>query len=184
MTQITTPSPVSPAPGPQDAHGKAWVWPAIVIALLSLQIVICLVAYLVATGDPSQVVISNYHTKALEWDKYMAEQRAGDALGWQAELDVALEADMFGDRTVRLSMKDAGGEPLTGASIRVRAFHYARADQAVESELKEAAPGEYLAALNMRKAGRWELSFVVSRGEDTAPFTIRQQVGADNWSPR
>lgn len=189
MTQLTThtadqPSPEPGADAPGEAHGRAWVWPAIVIGLLSLQVVICLAAYIVATSDPSQVVVSNYHSKALAWDEHMAELRAGEALGWRAELVVSQEADMLGDRTVRLSLKDAQGEPLTGASVGVSAFHFARANKIIEADLQEAAPGEYVARMKMRKTGRWELAFVARRGEAVYPFTLQQQVGAGGWSPR
>lgn len=193
MTQLTThtadqpspePGPDAPGDTPEAAHGRAWVWPAIVIGLLSLQVVICLAAYIVATSDPSQVVVSDYHSKALAWDEHMAELRAGEALGWRAELVVSQEADMLGDRTVRLSLKDAQGEPLNGASVGIRAFHFARANIIVEADLKEAAPGEYVTRMKMRKTGRWELAFVVRRGEDVYPFTLQQQVGSDGWRPR
>jgi nitrogen fixation protein FixH len=185
MTQATADSPASePPPGPDPAHRRAWVWPGIVIGLLTMQVIICLAAYLVATSDPSQVIVSNYHEKALAWDQHMAELRAGEALGWLAELKVAGEADMLGERTVRLSLKDAQGEPLTGASVGVSAFHFARADITFDTDLKEAVPGEYVGRLKMRKAGRWELSFVAQRGEDAYPFTLQRQVGTARWRPR
>jgi len=183
MTQITAPNPVSPDPDPDVGHGKAWVWPGIVVALLFMQVLICVVGYLMANSDPSQVVVSNYHEKALAWDQHMAKLRAGEALGWKAELDIARDADMLGDRTVRLSIKDADGEPLTGAAVRVEAFHFSRADQVVQAELKEAAPGEYLASMKMRKTGRWDLDFVVQKGQDVDPFTLQHQVGPVRWVP-
>ncbi len=193
MTQLTakTPPPGSPPPAPGDSqpegeekYGPAWVWPAIVVGMLGVQIIICTISFFVATSDPSQAIVRDYHTKALAWDEHMAELRAGEALGWNVALVVAESADMLGDRTVRLSLKDAQGEPLTGASVSVVAFHLARASQVVEAELKEAAPGEYVTQMKMRKAGLWELGFVARRGEDVYPFTLKQQVGADRWAPR
>ena len=182
MTQLTAQTPSQP--DGEEQHGPAWVWPAIVVGLLSLQIVICMIAFFVATSDPSQAIVRDYHTKALAWDEHMAELRAGEALGWDVELVVAEAADMLGDRTVRLSLKDAQGEPLTGASVSVIAFHLARASQVVEAELKEAAPGEYVTQMKMRKAGLWELAFQARRGEDVYPFTLKQQVGADRWGSK
>lgn len=184
MTQAGLHNPIPPTPDTGDTHGGAWKWPTIVIGLLSLQIVICMVAFFVATADPSQVVVNNYHTKALAWDEHRAEQRAGEALGWHTELDIAEQADMLGDRTVRLSMKDAEGQPLVGATISVRAYHFARANQPVQAEMTEAAPGEYIVSMNMRKPGRWELTFDVTRGEDRYPIILQQQVGETKWVPR
>ena len=121
MTQFTAQTP-PPAPGLGDSsgpdgeqgHGGAWIWPTIVVGMLGMQIILCSVAFFVATSDPSQAVVHDYHTKALAWDEHMAGLRAGEALGWSVELVVAESADMLGDRTIRLSLKDAQGGPLTG----------------------------------------------------------------------
>ncbi len=191
MTQLTAQTPPPPGDSPGDSpgdlneeHGGAWIWPTIVLGLLGLQIVICLVAFVVATSDPSGAVVRDYHSKALAWDEHMAKQRAGEALGWGVALVVAERADMLGGRMVRLSMKDTQGEPLTGVAVGVSAFHLARASQVFDADMKEAAPGVYVTQMKMRKAGRWELVFVARRGEDVYSFTLRQQVGADGWKPR
>ncbi len=184
MTQASLHNPVPPTTPDNNAHRGAWIWPAIVIGLLSLQVVICTVAFFVATADPSQVVVSNYHAKALAWDEQRAEQRAVAELGWQAALDISPEADMLGDRTVRLTLKDAQGEPLTGATVSASTYHFARANQLIEADLAEAAPGEYVARMNMRKPGRWSLTLDVTHGEDHYPITLEQQVGSTGWVPR
>lgn len=184
MTQASLHSPVPPVASDKDAHRGAWVWPAIVIGLLSLQVVICTVAFFVATADPSQVVVSNYHAKALAWDEYRAEQRAVAVLGWQTGVEVSPEADMLGDRTLRFSLNDAKGEPLTGARVSVITCHFARANQLIEADLTEAAPGQYVARINMRKPGRWSLTFDVTHGENHYPITLEQQVGSTGWAPK
>lgn len=184
MTQATINNPPPPTPNAGEPPRGAWIWPTIVVGLLSIQVVICMVAYFVATSDPSQVVVSNYHSKALAWDEYRAEQRAAAALGWSHELDIAHQADMLGDRTVRLSLNDADGQPLTDATVNVQAYHYARANQVVNAEMKEATPGTYVVQMQMRKPGRWALTFDVTRGEDHCPITLQQQVGSTGREPR
>ncbi len=184
MTELTTHNPTPDRPGPDGKPGGAWIWPSIVLGLLAMQAVICFAAVFVATSDPSHAVVSDYHAKAVAWDQQMDERRAGETLGWQSQLDIALKADMLGDRITRLSLQDAQGGPLTGAAVTVSAFHHARANQVVEAELNETAPGEYLAQMKMRKAGLWELAFVVSRGEDVYRFSIKQQVGQAGGAPK
>jgi nitrogen fixation protein FixH len=187
-----TPSSVLPSRAPgnspgtqlEDSQGRAWVWPAIVLGMLGMQIILCSVAYFVATSDPSQTVVHNYHTKALAWDEHQAQLRAGEALGWGVQFVVADRANLLGDRVVRLSLTDAQGDPLTGVSVSVKAFHFSRASDVVEADLVESASGEYVTEMKMRKAGRWELAFVTRLGEDVFPFTLQQQVGADGWKPR
>lgn len=181
MTQAGIHNPIPSAPDSGDPPRGAWVWPAVVVGLLSLQVVICTAAYFVATSDPSQVVVSDYHSKALAWDEHRAEQRAAEALGWQHELDIAREADMLGDRIVRLSLLDADGQALTDATVRVQAYHFARANQVVQADLKEVSPGMYVVQMNMRRPGRWAMTFDVTRGDDHCPITVQPQVGPTAW---
>ena len=64
------------------------------------------------------------------------------------------------------------------------AFHFARASQVIEADLTEAAPGEYVTQIKMRKNGKWELAFVARLGDDVYPFTLHKLVGSDGWRPR
>lgn len=184
MTQVSLHNPIPPTPSADEAHRGAWIWPTAVIGLLSLQVVICTVAFFVATSDPSQVVVSNYHAKALAWDEHRAEQRAVEALGWQLALDISEEADMLGDRTVSLTLKNAEGEPLAGAIVSAKTYHFARANQLVQAEMTEATPGQYFARMNIRKPGRWSFTFDIAHGENHHPITFEQQVGTTAWTPR
>lgn len=149
-----------------------------------MQVVICFAAVFFATSDPSHAVVLDYHAKAVAWDQYMAQRRAGEALGWASQLEVAQQADMLGDRVVRLSLQDAQGQPLTDASVELTIFHHARANDTLDAELPEAAPGEYVSQLNMRRPGLWAFEVQVTRGEEVYRYRLDQQVGPTTGGPR
>ena len=163
--------------------GKSWVWPTIIIGMLSVHALACLVVVFIATSDPTHAVVPDYHSKAVAWDEQQTAQRDSDALGWSSEIDVSLAADLKGARTVRLSLHDQDGEPVTNATVTLSAYHHARANDVVDAELKEAAPGEYVARMDMRRAGLWTFSLLAARDGDTYQAKTAQQVGEKGWRP-
>jgi nitrogen fixation protein FixH len=158
-------------------HRRAWLWPGIVIGMLTVHTLSGLIVVFIATSDPSHAVVPNYHEKAVAWDEQRAQQRAGEALGWTTQIEVALAADTLGQRTVRASIRDADGKPLTGASVTVKAYHHARANTIIEAQLKEAAPGQYIATMDLRRPGLWAFGVETSRGDESYLYTVNQQVG-------
>lgn len=172
------------------AHGeivkrrRAWLWPGIVIGMLSVHAAGCLIVALIATSDPSQAVVPDYHAKAVAWDEHRAQQRASAALGWACTIETAMRADMLGQRGVRVSLRDADGGPLTGAAVTVTAYHHARANQVTDMKLDEATPGEYAAMMSMRRAGLWTFNVQAKHGGDDFTAEVNQQVGPDSWTAK
>jgi len=175
---------VSNNPNPASSHRRAWVWPGIIIGMLSVHTLGCLIVVFIATSDPSHAVVSDYHAKAVAWDEQQAQQRASDALGWTTRIEVSLAADVFGQRTVRISISDADDKPLTNTAVTVNAYHHARANQVIESQPKESAPGEYLATMDMKRPGLWAFSIETRRGKAFYRYTTDLQVGPLDGSPR
>ncbi len=174
-------NPQTPNPAGQSEKPKRyWLWPGIIVGILSVHTIACLVVVYIATSDPTHAVIPNYHEKALAWDQQQAKVRASSALGWTCEIETALEADMLGERSVRISMKDAAGEPITGAAVKLQTYHHARSGDVVDAEFGEGAPGEYVAMVTMRKPGLWGFEITATLGEDIFTQTIDQYVGPRN----
>lgn len=186
MTQ-TTPTPVqakvSGVSGASGASGGAWLWPGIVIGILSVHASACLIVAYIATSDPSQAVVPNYHAKAVAWDAHRAEQRQSAALGWTCDIETAFKADMLGQRNLRISLRDADGAPLTGTVVSLSLYHHARANDVVNAQPKETAPGEYTAMIDMRRDGLWAFDIQVQHGADHYTAQINQQVGPKVWNP-
>ncbi len=146
-------------------------WPPIIAGALAFHVIASLVVVYLTTSDPSYAVEEDYYEKAVAWDEKRAQDRLNHDLGWLLEFDVTPPAKPGDQPTLELTLLDADGGPLTGAAISVETFHNARANDRVRDVLTDAGDGSYVASLPMRRNGRWELRFTVSRGKDTFTYT-------------
>lgn len=167
-----------------DPRKRAWLWPGIIIGILTVHTIGCLIVVYIATSDPSHAVVSNYHAKAVAWDQHQAQARASTQLGWSCSIETAMQADMLGQRTVHISLRDADDQPLTKAQVKISTYHHARANDISEAEFNEGTPGEYTATVHMKRPGLWGFDVMVVHGDDTFTAQIDQQVGPRTRSPR
>ena len=144
---------------------RAWVWPAIVIALLGGNVLVGAVTVYLAMSDPSAAVEPDYYRKALDWDHTAAQLRANTELGWGVELTVGREAGARGERTVSLALADRDGAPVGGAQVSYEAFPQARGNQRIAGTFDPRELGVYAGDLMLPRAGMWEFRFAIERGE-------------------
>ncbi|TWT41699.1 FixH [Phycisphaerae bacterium RAS1] len=173
--------PQTPTLAPPPARPAVWFWPALVFALLGMQVVICGAIIYASNTDPTFAVEPDYYQKSLNWDAAQAQQRAQNALGWTLSLDVSSTATPLGQRQLRCRLADRDGQPLEGAAVSAEAFHHARGNERTRIDFTAAAPGSYEAAALLRKPGVWEFRFDVRRGEQSFVITqtidVRQAIG-------
>jgi nitrogen fixation protein FixH len=177
---VTDPTAPNPPDGPGNRK-RAWLWPGIIIGILGVHTIGCLIVVYIATSDPSHAVVPDYHNKAVAWDQQQAQARASLRLGWTCTIETSLAADMFGQRTVRISLRDADDKSLTEAEVKLRAYHHARANDVSEAEFKEGAPGEYVATVDMKRPGLWGFDVEVIHGDDNYTTEVDQQVGPTRY---
>jgi nitrogen fixation protein FixH len=72
---------------------------------------------------------------------------------------------------------DARGRPVEGATVRIEAFHNARAGEARTLEAREAGAGRYETALALDRAGIWIFRIEAVRGEARFLAEERREVG-------
>jgi len=159
-----------------ERTGRVWVWPAIVVVLLVMQIVISGAAFVIATSDPAFAVEEDYHDKALNWDDTVAAREASAALGWKAAVRVG-EIDASGQRAVVVTLTDANAAPLAGAEVELIAFHHARAAEKLRAKLTPISGGIYAAKLAMPRDGWYEFRLVARRGESQFATIVKQNIG-------
>ena len=148
---------------------KSSLWPVLLVGLLVLGVGANLVLLVVATGDPSFAVERDYYRKGVEWDRTLAQQRADALLGWT--LACAVRAG-----TVEVTLRDAAGVPIPGATVSLEGFHNARAAQIVTAALADAGEGTYRARAPIARPGLWELRFRAVRGTDVYTQTVTYEV--------
>lgn len=149
------------------ASGRFWAWaPALLLGgLLGSQLVVLSQVL----EDPGFAIERDYYRKAVSWDAERARELQSQALGWRADCEVT-EMD---PRVVRVKLEDARGLAVSGAQVRVEAFHNARAREVLALSMREVGPGRYEAALDARRGGAWELRVHASRGEEEFRRVVR-----------
>ena len=146
---------------------KGAVWPYLIAGALALHVVVSLIVVLIATSDASYAVEEDYYQKAIDWDLKRAQDRTNDNLGWLFDFEVAPPERPGEQPLLEVTLRDAAGEPLTGATIAVEAFHNSLSDDILRAALTPSdEPGVYRANLPMQRNGRWEMRFIAERNDD------------------
>ncbi len=141
-------------------------WPLFLVALLGGHMLIMMVGLALALSSPSAIVTPVGFEDALAWDTLQADRQASKDLGWKFVASPSVLTELNGDRRISFDLKDAEGLPVEGARLRVRLYHYAHADEAIDQELLPSSPGLYTAKLPMRRTGSWRLIANVTRGDE------------------
>ena len=141
-----------------------------------------LVVVYVATSDPSYAVEDDYYQKAVAWDEKRAQDRLNQDLGWLLDFNVTPPEKPGDQPALELTLHDADGDPLAGATVTVEAFHNTRGDDIVRDALADTGDAVYTASLPMRRNGRWELRFTVDRGAEHFTHTeVRHLFVEGSW---
>ena len=156
--------------------GRVWIWPAIVVGLLVLQIGLSLAGVFLATRGQSFAVEDDYYNKALHWDDFAALERRSAALGWKAELVIGDVVTALGRRSVLLHLQDRNGRDIGDATVRIICFHHAMANDFQDVMLHAARPGVYVADVPLQRAGTWEFRLSVTQGREQFVEKIQREV--------
>ncbi len=141
---------------------------------------------------PSYAVEEDYYQKAIDWDLKRAQDRANDDLGWLFEFEVTPPERPGDQPLVEVTLRDAVGVPLTGATIAIEAFHNSSATTSCALPSPQpASPGSTAPTMPMQRNGRWEMRFTVDRGgqeftehRDPAPVRRRKLAMTGNFGFR
>lgn len=144
----------------------------IITALLG-NVVLGVVLVRVAGGDRHFAVESNYYQKAVSWDSTMAQDGRNTALGWVMVPSLGAVGTAGGDSLV-VTLHQAGGEPVTGATVTIEAMPIAYATDVRRATLTATRePGRYAASGVIGRAGLWELRLTSVRGTDRFTDNLR-----------
>jgi len=135
-----------------------------------------LILIYVATSDRSFAVEQDYYRKGLRWDAKREQDRRNAELGWTLDLVVASTLSPDGTVAITALLRDGDGGEITGAQIKLDAFHNARAAYILSADLKHAENGSYAASLPMRRPGLWEFRFEISRDGERFTHTTTKEL--------
>jgi nitrogen fixation protein FixH len=127
-------------------------WLLAIIALLGGNL-IAMVVLAVAANNGTNQVIPDYYARAVRYDDELDRSAANRALGWRGEVEIV-------DGRIDVVVRDAAGQPLAGARVRVTGYPRAHASETIDVVLWPAA-GSHRGALPGRRTGRYDLVIAV-----------------------
>jgi len=133
-------------------------WVVAILALLGGNVVAMVVLAVVANVGHSEV-IPNYYEQSTHYDDTLHAAEASRALGWS----VAAKLD---DGALLVSVRDAGGAPLSGARVRASGYPRARASERIDISLTAGEKGSYRGNAD-HTLGLHDLSITVERDGQT-----------------
>lgn len=139
-----------------------WIPTLIVVAFLGLVALEARLIFLAVTTFPGMVTDEPYQ-RGLHYNDVLAAEANQQQRGWSVRTSYAGAAGT--SNTLLVSAFDRNGLPVTGASVQVIAEQVTRHAQAILTELREAAPGNYTADLRLPLGGRWTLRAIVQKGD-------------------
>lgn len=163
---------------PADGKGSRWALVPVALLLASTLGVGSMAS--IAARDPGFALEKDYYARAIHWDGEQPQQAENQRLRYELALS-ALPVSGGVELEVRLA--EAGGKPLTGATLRAEAFANARSAARHDLVFVEAAPGTYRVTVPAPRAGLWELRFVVTHGSERFSQTVRQELVAPGTAP-
>ena len=182
-TTIKRVTPVTSAEANREssvtASGKRrYFMPAVVLGLLGGHMIFIVTAITLGTGDPSFAVVPDYYSKAVDYDEHKALLAESEALGWSVQLTPADAVDAIGQRELVVQLRDREGQPVHGLTVRVEAYHMARANQLVTLECVEVLPGQYVGQGRLGREGFWQYAVEAVSPSQRFAADVKQYVSA------
>lgn len=168
--------------------GRGWHWaPALIVAFFVLVIgtnviflgvaeqgITGLFAQLLPKPRDAEVVDSafpgtvshDYQKKEALYNDYLRQVEAQQQRGWQVRKGWLYQPVAEQPATFVVAVSDKAGAPVTGATVDGRFLRTSSSRDDFEFSMREVAPGEYRATLEMPLHGLWQLVLHIRRGDD------------------
>lgn len=143
-----------PAP-PRDL----WI-PKLIVAGFALVVIVNGIMVYVAMASFTGLQTEGYYQRGLDYNDVLASEAAEKKLGWSVTIDVA----ETGKDRVHLSVRaaDKAGNPLNGASVRVRLVRPVQAGHDMDVTLAAEGDGLYAAEVKLPMRGQWDILAQIS----------------------
>ncbi|MEW5915769.1 MAG: FixH family protein [Gemmatimonadota bacterium] len=158
-----------------NAKTRGRAWPFAIAGILIAGIASNVGFIVLATSDPAAAIEPDYYRKAVAWDEEMAQQERNLALGWSTHSVLHLGANNTPGR-LELELADRSGQPLIGATVTASVMHNARAAAIQTVMLRDTGNGRYVASVEARRPGVWEVRLSVEKASQR--FTARERLQA------
>ena len=134
-----------------------FIWTGFILAFFGLQAVLWTFAISMTARDLSHSVVAGYDEQALNWDEVKQRWEESRRLGWECEIAVESEGDVFGNRLVTINLSDSDGNPLGDVIVNLSAFHCGTASEVQDLQLEQIEKGIYSGGIAVRRFGNWRV---------------------------
>jgi hypothetical protein len=169
MNTTVTPSTALVTNSEKNLERRAAIfWIGFILTLLLGGVGAWIFAAVLAVRDPSIAIVPDYHAKALRWDEELETRRQSQKLGWTVRMVAGspMTDDALASATWYVFLRDALGQPLSGARGSAQVYHHSRAKHVQSLELVEQEVGTYQMVVSAARPGLWHCDLRVDRGED------------------
>ncbi len=156
------------------------IWPLVPVFVLGTAAVLYASVITWSARDPSFAVVPDYEQRAANFDAVIEQRRINAELGWRIEVLARRQAAMPGAMALELAVRDAAGEPVSGALVETHALFVGRARERHALSLAEQEPGRYVAQVPQAHFGHWEFEFEVARGPERYAGVQRAYLARDS----
>lgn len=153
------------SPQPANARRDLWI-PGLFIAFFVCLACLELWFVTIARTTFSGVVTDQAYDIGLNYNQVIAAREAEARLGWTFGFRFEPTGPLAG--RVTLTLADKAGAPVAGAALQASSERMTRFPQMVPAFFREAAPGQYVADINVPLAGRWFVRAKATRDGDTS----------------
>jgi len=137
-------------------------------AVIAVDVAMAVKAYATFPGE----VTDRPYEEGLAFNRTLAARAQEQALGWQARVEVAPQD--VGRSQIRLTVKDASGQPVRKLKLRARLERPATEAGRLEPRFTETRPGVYVASVP-DTPGAWDLS-VTGTDAGGRPFEAERRL--------
>lgn len=159
----------------KQALRNPWVlgWIGFVMIVLAVNVGLILLA---RSSNPG-LVDKNYYDHGRDFERNsLKNSSARESLGWDARLETPDHIVMAQPASLRFTVMDNRGLPLSGAEITVTAYRPADAAADFQVAMHPVASGRYQTDIIFPLKGTWDLIVKVKRGADGYDLTRRISV--------
>jgi nitrogen fixation protein FixH len=111
------------------------------------------------------------YLQGIGYNQTLAHRAEQKALGWRAAVTIARVSP--GKARLQVVMRDAGGHPVSGLTLKGELRHPADENRDRPLVLNPVAPGLYQAEIDRVTPGAWD---AVLQAQDGAPFEVVQRL--------
>lgn len=162
---------------PERSH-RVWLWPMIVIGMLSAQLLVCGLTLFLALSDATFAVEPSYYAEATRWSQHAARTQNAKDLGWAVDLTVGNSLADSDTRPLAIALRDRDGTPLSAATVTCVVFHHAHGGDRATLTLRETDPGVYATMARLPWSGTWEFRLAATHAGQTLSATERREISA------